>query len=327
MADPNDPLSQFGGGGSGGNTVPNLYYVQGYPGGVSWQTLQTLSASLLINSGYMIGYFTAPDGSQGYGWAPTGWFNASSSNSGFDQNPFGRFGDPLYAPPWQTRFPPQSPSGGGFGGSVTQSYIDIAKTYGEPLTSAEALHLFNLGVTPQEWATRLEGDRWLNENKDQFPGFEATLVARGLLKEGGHVDPYEFLKKASPMSYYHVWQEFAGRAATSLAGGTVGGIDPNLDFTRDEINALNALLPGTQDLASLIPIYQQAAGLGLEHGAWSRWKGYGLVRGDFLNLAAGIADAPTIEKMNRVIGEDQLFAAYRPQLSLAGSSGQSGLLG
>lgn len=209
--------------------------------------------------------------------------------------------------------------GGGGGGFGNQAYIDLAQSYGRNLTAQEANYLADtLHVSLDEWQSRLERARWLDENQKYIKLLEQTLKDRGILGKNGSIDPYDFIKGTAILPAYNAWQEFAGRAAADIT---------NFEAGRGTIKKFVERLPGEQEIADLLPIFAQAGQMVKANGTWAKYKGYGLHERDWLDAAAGIIRSNKAATLQRVIAEQAEFAQIRLGTRLEGVSGRQGLVG
>ncbi len=212
--------------------------------------------------------------------------------------------DPGFVPPGgKTPGGGSTGSGGGGGGSssasLIQSYIDIAKDFGENISAAVANKLLAGRVSISEWTDRLRGDETLKSNEDLFAAYNETLKANGK-KPLDENDLVTFMAGKSTKENYDLFNEAYLRFATDQAGQP----DPKkLSYTQ---------LAGKVKTGISVPSLEKGYGQmiqDLKLLPYSRLHKIGLSRSELIQLEfGGPLQAKAKEKVQRIVAEQKLLA-------------------
>lgn len=224
-------------------------------------------------------------------------------------------------------------SGGGGGGiSMAPIYQKISASYGFGgfLSGSEAAALESGMVSTDEWTQRMIGLRWTLDNRkarDQVVEWGRATNRFGKNEKISDADLFN-LAVGTDNKHRATWEQAQAEAVAGKLGYDVGKDSFGaLGRSYKDIAELVKAIPGAQTVADLLPVFQQGAAIAKQAKGWNGYKQYGLEGSDWEQIAAGVASADKVAIFNRIVGEQQEFAALRAPLQLAGISGRQGGLG
>lgn len=259
-----------------------------------------------------------PQGGTPPGWQPGSGDTGSVLGGGGGGG--GSSGNPFGAPPIVQNVTNNNvfTTSGGVGfsqagfDSLLFTYQQIGHAFGYDVTKSMAQALLNGSVSPDEFQQRLLVNQRVSDNKVFFQRFQATLDSLGVKANFNTPEAQRafILGEAAP-EFYHVWAQAAGETSAVQAGFTITTEKGDLNLSSRAITGLETKLGLTgpnagQAEQALDPILQKTAQYLQQYGAIGRMQGMGLDPAGVAQVAAGVGNAKTAQKLQFLINSGQL---------------------